>query len=301
MRIGLGVDGFAPLPDVLGRIEEAATAGFASTWLGEVGGWDPLTVYAALGARAPGIGLGTAVMTTFARHPLAMAAQALAAQAATGNRVVLGLGPSHRFLVEDRLGLAWDRPLLRVREYLEVLRPVLAGGDAEVRGGTVTAVGGVVAPGAAAPRVLVAAHGPRMLALAGECADGVITLWARPPYVADVIVPAVTGPAAGAPQVVVGVVAAVTADPDAAHREIAERFAPAGALPSYRGSLDRQGLDGIADTAVVGDEEAAADAVRAYAEAGVTELVVFPYGPAADRARTVAAFGRLAGSGVAGA
>ena len=295
MRIGLGVDGTAPLPDVLGQIEEAATAGFATAWLGEVGGWDPLTVFAALGTRAPGIGLGTAVMATFARHPLAMAAQALVAQAATGNRVTLGLGPSHQVVVEGRLGLVWDRPLLRVREYLDVLQPVLGGAEVDVRGVTMAAAGGVTAPGAVPPPVLVAAHGPRMLALAGERTDGVITIWARAPYVADFVVPTVTAAAGGCSRhVVVGVIASVTADPDVARREVAERLAVAATLPTYRGSLDRQGLGGIEDTVVAGDESVVADAVRRFAEAGATEFVLFPYGPAADRSRTVAVLAQLA-------
>ena len=54
MQIGLAVDGAAALPDVLGQIEQAAAAGFATAWMGEVGGWDPLVVFAALGSRAPG-------------------------------------------------------------------------------------------------------------------------------------------------------------------------------------------------------------------------------------------------------
>jgi F420-dependent oxidoreductase-like protein len=295
MQIGLAVDGAAALPDVLGQIEQAAAAGFATAWMGEVGGWDPLVVFAALGSRAPGIGLGTAVMATIARHPLAMAAQALTTQAATGNRLTLGLGPSHRVVAEGRLGLAWDRPLLRVREYLDVLQPVLRGSEVQVRGETTGATGGVLAPGAGEPSVLLAAHGPQMLALAGARTDGVITLWARPRYIADFIVPAVTADASGPrPRIVVGVNACVTVDPEAARREVGERLAAAAALPSYRSSLDRQGLDGLEDTVVAGDESVVADAVRHYAEAGATELVLFASGAPTDRARTIAVFADLA-------
>jgi F420-dependent oxidoreductase-like protein len=295
MEIGLAVYGTAPLPDVLAQIEQTATAGFASAWLGEIGSWDPLTAFAALGATAPEIELGTAVMATFARHPLAMAAQALTTQAATGGRLSLGLGPSHQVVVEGRLGLVWDRPLLRVREYLDVLQPVLGGAEVDVSGTTTSARGGVTAPGAGPPPVLLAAHGPRMLALAGERTDGAITLWARPPYIADFIVPTVTAAAGGkARRIVAGVNACVTADPDGARRDVAERLAAAAALPSYRGSLDRQGLGGLEDTVVAGDESDVAAAVHRYAEAGATELVLFPSGPPADRARTIAVFAQLA-------
>jgi len=295
MEIGLAVDGTAPLPDVLGQIERAATAGFATAWLGEVFGWDPLTVLAALGGGAPGIRLGTAVMTTFPRHPLALAAQALTTQAATGGRLSLGVGPSHQPIVEGRLGMVWDPPLLRVREYLDVLQPVLGGAEVDVRGATTAAAGAVSAPGAERPPVLLSAQGPKMLALAGERTDGAITLWARPRHVADFVVPTVTAAAGGrTPRIVVGVIACVTADPEGARRDVAERLAAAASLPSYRGSLDQQGLGGLEDAVVAGDESVVADAVRRYAEAGVTELVLSPSGEAADHARTIAVFAQLA-------
>ncbi|GAA1852093.1 TIGR03564 family F420-dependent LLM class oxidoreductase [Pseudonocardia ailaonensis] len=292
----MSVHGGASLPRVLEEIEDAAAAGFAGVWLGELTLWDPLTVFAALGERAPGVELGTAVMAVPPRHPLALAAQVLTTQAATGGRLSLGLGMSHRFVVEEGYGLPFDRPVRRVREFLDVLDPVLDGREAQVRGETVVGVGGVGAPGASRPPVLLAAHGPRMLALAGERADGVITLWTRPGFLAEYVVPAVTA-AGRAPRILVGVNACVTADPDAARRDVAERLAVASGLPSYRETLDRQGATGIEDTILAGDEAVVAAEVRRFAEAGATDLVLFPSGPEADRARTLEVFGDLARAG----
>ncbi|WP_066359936.1 LLM class flavin-dependent oxidoreductase [Herbidospora mongoliensis] len=86
MDISLSSYGSAPIPELLTEIEQAAANGFSRFWLGEHGGWDPLTVFAALGDRAPDIELGTSVVGTYPRHPLALAAQALTTQAATGRR-----------------------------------------------------------------------------------------------------------------------------------------------------------------------------------------------------------------------
>ncbi|MEU7818244.1 TIGR03564 family F420-dependent LLM class oxidoreductase [Pseudonocardia sp. NPDC049154] len=296
MQIGLWIDEFRPLPEVVEAIEKAAAAGFARAWIGERGGWDPLTVLAAVGDRAPGIGLGTAVTTTVPRHPLTLAAQALTTQAAVGNRLTLGIGPSHGPLVEGRYGLPWDRPGRHVREYVDVLVPVLAGREAEVHGEALTAVGGVTAPGATPPPLLLAAHGPRMLRLAGARADGVLTTWTTPRAVGEEVVPAVTTAAAGrpAPQVVAGVVASLTADPDGTRSWVAETFAPADGLPSYRDSVRRQGLGGVADTVIAGDEGTLEAAVRAFADAGATELQLIPAGPPADRERTIAFVASLA-------
>ena len=138
-------------------------------------------------------------MATIARHPLAMAAQALAAQAATGKPVDAGAGPEPPEVVaEGRLGLAWDRPLLRVREYLDVLQPVLRGvRGAGSRRNDRCHRQACWHPVPVSRAVLLAAHGPQMLALAGARTDGVITLWARPRHIADFIVPAVTADASG--------------------------------------------------------------------------------------------------------
>ncbi len=299
MQIGMWIDEAKPLDAVVADIEDAAERGFARAWLGQRDGWDPLAVLAAVGRRAPGIGLGTAIVPTWPRHPLALAAQALTTQAAVGGRLSLGIGPSHQVLVEGRFGLRWERPAQHVEDHLAVLGPALAGRQVQVRAATVSATGAVTAPGPVPPPpVLLSAHGPRMLRLAGERADGVITTWVRADALAEHVVPAVVRAAAGraAPQVVVGVVASLTHDPDAARGYLAETMGMVGQLPSYRRSLDRDGLSGPQDTVLAGDEADLERAVRRYADAGATELQLCPVGPPQERARTVAFFADLARS-----
>lgn len=294
MQIGLWIEEDRPLPAVVAAVEEAARLGYARAWFGQRAGWDPVTTIAAVGDRAPGIGLGTAVVVTWPRHPLALAAEALTAQAATGGRVTLGIGPSHQAVVEARYGQRWTHPGQHVEDYVAALGPALRAADTDPL--DVMSAGAVSAPGASAPPLLLAAHGPRLLRLAGERTDGVITTWTGPRGLADYVVPRVREAAAGRPdpQVVVGVIATVTHDPDAARAFVADSFAAAGDLPSYRRSLDREGLAGPADTVLAGDEAELAEAVRRFADAGATELQVCPVGPPAEQARTIAFFGELA-------
>jgi F420-dependent oxidoreductase-like protein len=299
MKIGLALSiPPTPLPVLLDAATQAAAVGFPAVWFNDIGGWDPLTVAALVGERVPGLEVGTAITQLLGRHPLHLAGQTLTAQAATGGRLTLGVGPSHAPIVEQRFGLSWERPILQVRERLDLLRSLLAGETVDVRGATIAAAGEVVAPGATAPPVLLAAHGPQMLRLAGERADGVLTLWSRPGLVADFVAPTVRKAAAGAgrpaPRIVVGLNTAVTTAPEATREYLAEKYAAVGSLPSYRGSLDRQGATGIEETIVVGDEATVAAAVRDYEAAGATELIVFASGRDEDRDQTLAALAHLA-------
>jgi F420-dependent oxidoreductase-like protein len=296
MQIGMWIDDEKPLPDVVDAVVDAERRGFARAWFGQRLGWDPLMVIAAVGDRAPRIGLGTAVVVTWSRHPLTLAAEALTAQAAVQGRLTLGIGPSHQPIVEGRFGHRWHRPGRHVEEQLDVLGPALRGEAVDVHGETVTAVGTLTAPGTPPPPLLLSAHGPRLLRLAGERADGVITTWTDARTVAENVAPAVRAAAAGRPdpQVVVGVIATLTDDPDAARAHVAQAFGMAGGLPSYRRSLDQAGFAGPEDTILAGSEAELEKAVRRFADAGVTELQLCPVGPPAEQARTIEFFGELA-------
>jgi F420-dependent oxidoreductase-like protein len=212
MRIGLSIDdrGLAH-DDLVAEVRDAAAAGFAGFWLGQHTAGDALTSLAVAGSAAPGIGVGTAVVPTYPRHPLALAAQALTVQAATGNRLDLGLGTSHRMIIEGQLGYSFDKPARHLREYLTVLRPLLRGESVDFRGETLTAAGQLGIPGATAPSLLVAALGPVMLRVAGELADGTITVWAGANALDKHVLPELLRTATD-PRVVAMVSVCVTAD-----------------------------------------------------------------------------------------
>ncbi|GAA4098370.1 TIGR03564 family F420-dependent LLM class oxidoreductase [Actinomadura miaoliensis] len=292
MRIGTYVpyDG-TDLDGIIGRVRAAADAGLDAVYFTQQLSWDALTVAALAGREVPGIDIGVAVVPTYPRHPLALAGQALSAQAASGNRLVLGLGPSHAFMMEGWFGYSYDRPVRHVREYLTALRPLLRGENAEFRGETLTAVGRVDVPGVEAPPVLLSALGPQMLRVAGRLADGTVTTWTTPQVIADHVAPSIVRAAeeAGrpAPRVVVTTLASVTADPDGLRRTLAEQFAGVADMPAYKAILERQGLSGPGDTIVAGDEAEVERAVRAYRDAGATELMVAPMGTDEEVARTI--------------
>ncbi|WP_433174351.1 TIGR03564 family F420-dependent LLM class oxidoreductase [Actinoallomurus sp. CA-150999] len=293
MRIGvlIGAEG-SPLPDVIAQVRAAAEAGLDSAFFTQTFSWDAVGLAALVAREVPGIDVGTAVTQTYPRHPLALAGQALTAQAASGNRFTLGVGPSHPEIIEERFGHSYDRPARHVREYLTALVPLLRGEQVDHHGEVLTAVGRVGVPGAAPPPVLLAALGPVMLRIAGELADGTVTVWTGPRWIGERIAPAIGRAAerAGrpAPRVVAGVVVSVTDDPDGVRQRVATTLGGAGRQPAYRSVLDGQGMSGVHETVIAGDESTVERAIRAYADAGATELVASSTGDEGDRARTLA-------------
>ncbi|MEU6646713.1 TIGR03564 family F420-dependent LLM class oxidoreductase [Saccharomonospora sp. NPDC046836] len=283
MRIGLHIGDQSDLQSQIGQVRAAAEHGLASAFFNQVLASDPLTVAALAGAAVPGIELGTAVVQTYPRHPISLAGQALTVAAATGNRFTLGIGPSHRQLIEGVYGLSYDRPAHHTREYLSALRAELSG------------TGHVQVPGAQSPQVLLSALGPVMLRIAGELADGTVTVWATPATIADHIRPRIDAVAKD-PRVVAAVVLSVTARPDAVRDELAGVVGFASDFASYRAVLDRQGQSNVVETIVAGDEDTVAAAVRAYADAGATDVLVSLVGDDTEKARTLKLAGELARS-----
>lgn len=283
MRIGRYIGDQSDLQSQIGQAQAAAKHGLASAFFNQVLAWDPLTVAALAGTAVSGIELGTAVVQTYPRHPISLAGQALTVAAATGNRFTLGVGPSHQQFIEGVYGLSYDRPAHHTREYLTALRTELSG------------TGHVQVPGAQPPSVLLSALGPVMLRIAGELADGTITVWATPATIAGHIRPKIDA-AAKNPRVVAAVMLSVTARPDAVRDEVAGAFGFASELPSYRTLLDRQGQSNVAETIIAGDEDTVAAAIHAYADAGATDVLLSLVGDDTEQARTLTLAGELAGS-----
>ena len=293
MRIGVSLREPAG-PDAIRRLHEqvaqAAQDGFSSAWLSNIFGFDALTALAVTGHGVDGIELGTAVVPTYPRHPAALAQQALTASAALGGRLVLGIGLSHKIVIEDMYGYDYGQPLRHMREYLAVLLPLLNRQQADVTGTTVSAHIGLSTPGAGPVPVLLAALGEQMLRLAGEQAGGTILWMTGPATVRDHIVPVITAAAGAAgrpaPRVVCILPVCVTDDPDSARERAGRLFQGYGQLPSYRAMLDREGAAGAADLAIVGDEAVVGSQIRELAGIGVTDFVAGEYGRGEDAART---------------
>lgn len=284
MKISLAVGevrGPATFPEII----EQAQAGFSSVWTAQALGWDAFVTLTALG-RIPDIRLGTAVVPTPQRHPLVLASQALSVQAATGNRLTLGIGAGVGVMVRSMFGMPADRPARRMREYLSVLLPLLHGQSVSHQGETLTAMGAVTIPGAEPPPVLLAAMGPAMLRVAGELTDGTVTWMTGPRTLAGHIVPTISA-VARSPRVVAGLLVCVTDDEAGVRTRIGTQFAMAGQVPEYRAMFDREGVAGPQDVAIVGDEDGIGKQLDRLRDAGVTEFMAAPYGTAEEQDRTV--------------
>ncbi|WP_030171778.1 LLM class F420-dependent oxidoreductase [Spirillospora albida] len=293
MRIGVllnergGADALSRLAD---DVRQAADDGFPSAWLSNIFGIEALTALAVAGAGVPGIELGTAVVPTYPRHPAVMAQQARTTALALEGRLTLGIGLSHKVVIEDMYGYDFGRPLRHMREYLEVLVPLLAGEPVSFTGETVKGQIGFSVPNEGRVPLLLAALGPKMLKLAAERADGTVLWMTGPTTVRDHIAPTITAAAEAAgrpdPRIVCVLPVCVTNDAENARERAGEAFAVYGTLPSYRAMMDREGVAGPADLAIVGDEDAVAARLETLAAAGVTDFVAAEYMPGEERERT---------------
>ncbi|KAA2251255.1 LLM class F420-dependent oxidoreductase [Solihabitans fulvus] len=271
---GNGVD------ELIEQAGQAAELGIDAFWLGQRYDYDSLTALAAIAREVPGIDLGTSIVPTYPRHPLVMANQARTVQAASRGRFALGVGVSHAPSIEGIFGYSFDRPARHLREYLSALVPLLREGSVDFRGETLSARTGqwsTEVPGGADVPVLVSALGPRFLRIAGELADGTITLLAGKRTLAEHIVPSITTAATDAgrpaPKVVTGLAVVVTDEPEAARERAVTALAFYETVKSYRTLLDREGVARAAELAVIGDEETVAAELRRYADIGATEIL----------------------------
>lgn len=280
MRIGL-FGGEGSLQALVDGAVSAEADGFDSYWLPQIFGTDAMSALTVVGREVPRIELGTAVVPTYPRHPIVMAAQALTVSAASGGRFTLGIGLSHQMVIEGMFGYSFDKPARHMREYLEALGPLLSGQPVDLTGETVTARAALDVPDGAPVPVVVAALGPKMLALAARLAAGTVTWMTGPKTLAEHTVPTINAAAEAdglpAPRVVSALPVAVTDDPAAARERAAKIFQVYGMLPSYRAMLDREGADGPADVALVGTSAEVRAGIERMRDSGVTDFVAVEF------------------------
>ncbi len=279
---GSGVLLSADLEAQIAHMAQAAADGFERYWLAQVGLTDALTVFSAAAGRVPDIEMGTAVIPTFNRHPSALAAQALTAQALTGGRINLGIGLSHKPTVEENWGMRFERPIRHLIDYLEILGALMTEGRVDYHGEVFTCVSEATRPTEDPPSLLVAALGPQALKVAGSRTDGTILWMVGPNTIADHVAPRIREAAAGAgrpePRIVCSLPVLVTDDASGA-REFADvMLENYGTLPSYRAMLDREGAEGPGDVCVFGTEQQVLDHLGRIAEAGATEFTAVEFG-----------------------
>lgn len=308
MRIGLMHGARSELLNLAETVEQAVRAeaeGFDSVWFPQLPtfGFDTLTVIALAGVKTTRIELGTAVLPTFPTHPLTMAKQALTAQVACGGRLTLGLGVSHKPMIEDVMGLSYDSPALHMREYLTVTKSLIDDKQVDFEGRVFQVRADLTVKDAPTVPIVIAALAPRMLRMAGELVDGTVTWMAGVRTIGDHIVPRIQAAAQSAgrpqPRVIVGQPVAVTDDPQSARDAVAKVFERYGQLTNYRRLLDIEGVEGPSEVAVVGNEAKVEQQLRAFASAGATEFMasILPVGEDSEGsiARTTSLLGSLVG------
>jgi alkanesulfonate monooxygenase SsuD/methylene tetrahydromethanopterin reductase-like flavin-dependent oxidoreductase (luciferase family) len=287
--IGIGKS----LETALQRVELAERLGYESAYVTHIAGRDSVTVLMAYAARSERLLLGTGVMPIYSRTPVATAQSFATLDEFSGGRAIIGLGVSHRPVVESWYGQTIDKPLREMREYVEVVRAILRGEDppqGERFGSTFHFMG--FEPRQDIP-IYLAGLAPGMLRLAGEIADGVVLWLCAPEYIREMVVPTVAEGRAKAGRtpegfdIVAAVPSAVTSEPDQAKAQLRSELIPYFSLPFYRkmielsgygddlAAFDREGLDAISDgflsdLAAIGTAEEAAASVRHYADSGAT-------------------------------
>ena len=251
--------------------------GYDTLWMANVFSLDAIMTLGIAARESNSIEVGTNVVPTYPRHPTAIAQQAVTAAAAGNNRFTLGIGLAHKMIIEDCLGMSYDKPARHMEEYLEVLAPLLRGEIVNYDGEQYRVHGiSTGAAGADAVPLVIAALGERMLTLAGRYTDGTTTWMVGLKTLENHIIPTMHKAAAAAgrpqPRTIAGFPILLTEKPDEVRQMLATGLAVYGALPSYRAMLDREGLGGPEELAILGDEAVLTEAISSLREAGVTDF-----------------------------
>ena len=280
MRLGTTVGGDT-LDEFVGAVKAAEADGFAFVSAANIFGHDAIGAFTVAGRETKRIEMATGVVPTPPRHPAALAQQALTAQAACQGRFTLGIGLSHKIVIESMFGLSYTTPAKQMEEYLSVLVPLLQGKPAAFQGDHYRVNAGLQVKDAKPVSTIVAALGPRMLEIAGRLADGTATWMTGLRTLADHTVPGITKAAAAAgrpaPRIMAALPVVITNDEKGAREFANQAFQIYGTLPSYRAMLDREGAAGPGDVALVGDEKTVRAGFKALRDAGVTDFTAVPY------------------------
>jgi alkanesulfonate monooxygenase SsuD/methylene tetrahydromethanopterin reductase-like flavin-dependent oxidoreductase (luciferase family) len=246
---------------------------------------DVLTTFAAA-TKTSTVCLGTSIVPTYPRHPLVLAQQVLALYDIAPGRLRLGIGPSHRYIIEDIYGLPQWTPLAHLREYLEVLRAALWDGKVDHHGHFFNVL--VTLPRTSQIPILISTLRKSAFQLAGQIADGAIS-WVCPvPYLLRTGVPALRASAAAvgrsAPPLVAHVLVAVTEDRRAVRAAGHQMLDMTAKLPFYANVFSNAGFsltsdqavpDALVDSLVISENESpVAERFAELLAAGLDELLV---------------------------
>ncbi|HEV7944107.1 MAG TPA: LLM class flavin-dependent oxidoreductase [Solirubrobacteraceae bacterium] len=293
------------LEPAIERVKLAESLGYESVYTTHIAGRESLTVCAAYALATSRIRVGTGVVPIYSRTPATMAQTAATIDDLSCGRFTLGLGVSHRPVVEGWHGQSIDRPVKEMREYVAIVRAILRGEDPPT--GEKWRTGFRLMGLDPRPQlpIYVAALSPAMLRLAGEVADGAMLWLCSPSYIREVVIPELTkgreraGKTLDGFDVVAAVPAALTGDVAQAHAALRRDLLPYFGLPFYRAMIERSGFGAdieafdaasgdmpamqaaisegfLSELSAIGDETAVRAGVDRYGQAGASSPCVGP-------------------------
>jgi probable F420-dependent oxidoreductase len=305
MATGCFISTGRSLAEAVERVRLAESLGYESVYVTHIAGRESLTVLTAYALATSRIRVGTGVVPIYTRTPATMAQTAATIDELSDGRLTLGLGISHRVVVEGWHGQSIDRPVKEMREYASIVRAILRGEDPPA--GEKWRTGFHLMGLDPRPQLplYIAALSPAMLRLAGELGDGVLLWLCSPQYIHDVVIPEVTagreraGKTLAGFDIVPAVPTALTEDRAGAYATMRRDLLPYFGLPFYRAMIERSGFgadlaaydaaagdvermgaavseDFLDQLTAVGDESQVRAGVERYRAAGATSPCVGP-------------------------
>lgn len=296
---------------------EAEKLGYSTLWMGEVDGHDTFVMLAALAHATSTAGLATGIAPIQLRPPSVTARSFLTLNEISGGRAVAGIGVSSPAIVERWHGLSYHKPLLALRECVQIMRDLFSEGRCKFQGKVYRCDFrlGFCRTQARAPRIYIAALNPPMLRLAGEIADGVVLNYS-PPEAVPALIAEIRAGAERADRRLADIDVAIylrmciTAEEGEAIQAFKRELATYAFADTYVRMFTRYGLadelgevrrlwkegkrdqapDAISEAsarklALFGPREAGRDFVARCRAAGITQPVIFPIGPRGTAAR----------------
>ena len=256
--------------------------GLSTVWIPQVPDeFDAMTAAALVAHETSRIEIGTAVVALQTRHPVALVQQSLSTQLIAQGRFTLGLGPSHHWVIEDMLGLSYEKPAALTADYLDVLDKAIAGpGTIDVTNERFNIHNPMYVTDQPRMQVMIAALGPVMLKLAGSRTDGTILWLADEKAIESHIGPRIRAAAAEAgrpePRIVAGVPVTfcLPSEVEIAKARANKVLSEAETSPNYQRLLDQGNATCVGDILAAGDEAAIRARFDVFAAAGVTDISI---------------------------
>lgn len=327
MPIGLRFrDDQLSFAELNGIVQLAEQRGFDVVFVPEASGREVFTQLASFAACTSRIRLAPGIATIFTRTPTLLAQAAATLDQLSNGRAMLGLGSGHAPVLTAGHGVTFRRPLARMREYVTIIRAILAGSAViPLAHETPVTAFHLETPARAGIPIYMAALGPKMCELAGEVADGVLLNWATPEYVETALSHLRVGAERagrdpGAIDVACYVRVAAGAESDSLRDALALEVARYVDMPFYRAMFDQAGFGAYTSAVaaiypedrhraarlvpdvmlealtVMADAEAARRRVHQYQQMGVKLVVAAPVPAGPDRARSWRAAAEMVGA-----